>query len=175
MKRREKSCLFFFIMSVFLIFVISSLLPCHSRPVIFRSSSFLVIPRLFSLSSFSCFFSLSSFPGLTGESKDPRNALRLPEDDKEKILSFPDLTGESLDCRIKSGNDSGRRGLTGESIRERSPERAAPEDDASLDARAKPEHDRKNEQDRKKKRMAKRTMLSSRSLFVQNFWHIVCI
>lgn len=34
----------FFIMSVFLIFVISSLLPCHSRPVIFRSSSFLVIP-----------------------------------------------------------------------------------------------------------------------------------
>ena len=66
----------FFIISVFLIFVISSLLPCHSRPVIFRSSSFLVIPRLFSLSSFSCFFSLSSFPGLTGESKDPRNALR---------------------------------------------------------------------------------------------------
>jgi len=94
---------------------------------------------------------------------------------KKKILSFPDLTGESLDCRIKSGNDSGRRGLTGESIRERSPERAAPEDDASLDARAKPEHDRKNEQDRKKKRMAKRTMHFSRSLFVQNFWHVVCI
>ena len=67
-------------MSVFLIFVISSLLPCHSRPVIFRSSSFLVIPRL---------FSLSSFPGLTGESKDPRNALRLPEDDKEKNTVIP--------------------------------------------------------------------------------------
>ena len=78
-------------MSIFLIFVISSLLPCHSRPVIFRSSSFLVIPRLFSLSSFSCFFSLSSFPGLTGESKDPRNALRLPEDDKEKNTVIPVL------------------------------------------------------------------------------------
>ena len=36
------------------------------------------------------------------------------------LSSFPGLTGESLDCRLKSGNDSGRRGLTRKSIRERS-------------------------------------------------------
>ena len=51
------------------------------------------------------FLSLLSFPGLTGESRDPRNALRLPEDDEKKYCHFRFWQGKPGDSRVKPGDD----------------------------------------------------------------------
>ena len=67
------------------------------------------------------FFSLS-FPGLTGESKDPRNALRLSEDDRRKNIVIPVLFFSSViagldpaiqerDVRLKAEYDREKKSL----------------------------------------------------------------
>ena len=50
------------------------------------------------------FLSLLSYSGLTRISRDPRNALRLPEDDEKKYCHFRFWQGKPEDPRVKPGN-----------------------------------------------------------------------
>ena len=141
------SCLCLFFFSSFPCFSSFLSLPCSFLPS--------VIPAFF--------FSSLSFPGLTGESKDPRNALRLPEDDGRKnivipvflsslcysrvlffSLSFPGLTGKSKDPRnaLRLSEDDRRKNIVIPVLFFSSVIAGLDPAIQERDVRLKPEHDR---------------------------------